>query len=153
MKVKPFSPELYRDNDAEAKAKVLRYVNMKLAEYGLEELALVQNPNRFGCDLILPQLRFFIEPGVKHNWEGAWFPFADVQVEQRKWKYAEPGPWGDWGCLWYLNDQFTHAIIFDHSELKGAGIRYVAAKYGEYAGSKEPFKFIGIEKCNIIRLV
>ena len=77
---KRFDKDLYDDNDTSAKEKAIAYfkrIGMK-AEH---------NSDRYGIDLIVDN-KFYCEVEVKHNWKTSRFPFNDLQLSERKRKFA-----------------------------------------------------------------
>ena len=105
---KPFSPELYADNDF-AKEIVINWLNSS------DEHNAYVNPDQYGIDIICDtayERRYYYEVEVKHNWSGPKFPFGEVHFPARKQKFAKKHPEEDTYFV-MLNSEHTHALIVD----------------------------------------
>lgn len=82
---KPFSQDLY-DQDDKAKLTVMKYLKSR-------DINAIVNPDQFGVDLIETDGPRSWEVEVKHNWDGAGFPFDTVHISARKLKFAVAHSW------------------------------------------------------------
>jgi hypothetical protein len=81
--IKPFSLELYTDND-NAKELVIKWLESKGCTAWV-------NPDQYDIDLLFknPSGDYYsCEVEVKHNWKGAKFPFKTMHIPARKLKFA-----------------------------------------------------------------
>ena len=105
---KPFSQQLYADNDY-AKEIIINWLNKN------DEAHAYVNPDQYGIDIICDtadEWRFYYEVEVKHNWSGPTFPFGEVHFPARKQKFAKKHP-EDTTFFVMLNSEHTHALIVD----------------------------------------
>lgn len=104
MNYKPFSAELYKDND-DAKDLVLQWLVNK-------GYSAVINPDQYGIDILAEKDgdKYEVEVEVKHNWTGPRFPFSEVDFPGRKRKFAKKNEF-----VWFfmLNHERTHGLIVD----------------------------------------
>ena len=108
MSYKPFSPELYADNDY-AKEIVINWLNKD------DESRAWVNPDQYGIDILQDTndgREYFYEVEVKHNWSGPTFPFGEVHFPARKQKFAKKHP-EESTFFVMLNSEHTHALIVD----------------------------------------
>ncbi len=80
--IKPFSLQLYADND-NAKELVIRWLES-------QGFTAWVNPDEYGIDLIFHNKDgdyYYAEVEVKHNWEGVAFPFKSIHFPKRKLKF------------------------------------------------------------------
>jgi hypothetical protein len=85
MTSKPFDPDLYAEHDP---AKLLAITYFERLGYQAEV-----NENQYGIDLKITTPRgkvFWVEIEVKTGWVGKRFPYRDLQLPQRKQKFANP---------------------------------------------------------------
>jgi hypothetical protein len=99
MKSKPFSKELY-DEDDNAKNDLITY---------LDTLGYTNprvNPDQYGIDVLAErdEVTHGFEVEVKHNWKGRKFPFPNVHFANRKRKFAKPN---------------SHFVMFNHERTRG----------------------------------
>lgn len=124
---KKFDKELYDDNDASAKEKAINYFK----KIGMNA---EHNPDRYGIDLIVNN-KFYCEVEVKHNWKGSTFPFSDLQLSERKRKFAildtEESP----VVFMVMNKTHTNALVVKAKDVLDSPSREIPNKYepkGEY---------------------
>lgn len=77
---KPFSKSLHRSNDPQSRRVVKEY----LKRNGIE---VEDNPNKFGVDLISKDGTLQIEVEHRLVWDSEEFPFAEINVPERKAKF------------------------------------------------------------------
>lgn len=78
-KYKSFDSKLYRVND-NAKELAIEY-------FKRIGMSAIVNPDQYGIDLIVDN-QFYCEVEVKHNWKQENFPFPNLQIPERKKKFA-----------------------------------------------------------------
>ena len=78
---KPFSKELYAQNDAKAKKLAKAF----FAKLGIE---LEDHPKRYDVDLVRTDGEGFVECEIKNVWKDEPFPYESVQFPERKAKYV-----------------------------------------------------------------
>lgn len=81
---KKFDEDLFSKNDPKSR-KIIRDF---FAEFGIK---LMDNINKFGVDLVSEDERTRIEVEHRHNWVDGEFPFEDVNVPERKYKFFKDG--------------------------------------------------------------
>lgn len=86
MVYKKFSKKLFNQNDPKARKLCKELFSKK---FGVE---LVDNPDKYGPDLMHKDGKKFVECEIKKVWSGDVFPYATVQFPERKWKYTRAGP-------------------------------------------------------------
>ena len=79
--MKQFDPALHNQFDALAKRKAMRW----FARHGIHSF---ENPDRFGVDLIVPNLGY-CEVEVKTGWKHGRFPFPSLHLPYRKLKFIQ----------------------------------------------------------------
>jgi hypothetical protein len=134
MTYKPFSQELYNDND-NAKDLAIKW----LGHNGIEAWV---NPNTYGIDLMSNSLSYEVE--VKHNWRGSSFPFKTVHFPYRKMKFAK-----DDSMFIMFNHERTHALMIDGKLV--AGSKNVTKDTIYTKGEK--FIEVDVSDCKIHKLV
>lgn len=77
---KPFDPANFEENDPASRACVRAYFARNLVH-------LIDNPDRYGIDLISPDGFFSVEVERRNVWTGKDFPFAEVNLPERKAKF------------------------------------------------------------------
>jgi hypothetical protein len=108
--IKPFSLELYTDND-NAKELVIKWLESKGCTAWV-------NPDQYGIDLLFknPEGDYYsCEVEVKHNWKGPNFPFKSMHIPARKLKFAT-----DNAIFVVLNSERTHLIMLHGEDLRKA---------------------------------
>ena len=136
---KPFSPELYADND-NAKELIIKWLNTD------DENHAYVNPDQYGIDVICDTAdarRYFYEVEVKHNWNGAKFPFSTVHFPKRKMKFANKD-----SIFAMLNHQRTHVLLISGQQFLDASI---VRKDTVYTRNEE-FIEITVDDCKIVEL-
>jgi hypothetical protein len=101
LSYKPFSPELYADND-NAKDLVINFLELN----GFKAWV---NPDQYGIDVIFHDETFvyqYCEVEVKHSWRGSVFPFDTVHFPKRKLKFANTD-----SIFAMLNHERTHVLL------------------------------------------
>ncbi len=110
--IKPFSLELYADND-NAKELIIKWLEAKGCTAWV-------NPDQYGIDLLFKNSTgdyYSCEVEVKHNWKGAKFPFKTMHIPARKLKFAT-----DNAIFVVLNSERTHLIMLHGEDLRKAPI-------------------------------
>ena len=110
--IKPFSLELYTDND-NAKELVIQWLKSKGCTAWV-------NPDQYGIDLLFKNSSgdyYSCEVEVKHNWKGAKFPFKTMHIPARKLKFAT-----DNSIFVVLNSDRSHLIMLHGEDLRKAPI-------------------------------
>ena len=110
--IKPFSLELYADND-NAKELVIKWLESKGCTAWV-------NPDQYGIDLLFKNTEgnyYSCEVEVKHNWKGAKFPFKTMHIPARKLKFAT-----DNSIFVILNSERSHLIMLHGDDLRKAPI-------------------------------
>jgi hypothetical protein len=136
---KPFSPELYADND-NAKELIIKWLNTD------DDNHAYVNPDQYGIDVICEtsdERRYFYEVEVKHNWNGAKFPFSTVHFPKRKMKFANKD-----SIFAMLNHQRTHVLLISGQQFLDASI---VRKDTVYTRNEE-FIEITVDNCKIVEL-
>ena len=136
---KPFSPELYADND-NAKELIIKWLNTD------DENHAYVNPDQYGIDVICDtadERRYFYEVEVKHNWNGSKFPFSTVHFPKRKLKFANKD-----SIFAMLNHQRTHVLLISGQQFLDASI---VRKDTVYTRNEE-FIEITVDDCKIVEL-
>ena len=77
---KPFDPANFEDNDPKSREVVKAYFRKNLIE-------LVDNPDRYGIDLVSPDGFFSVEVERRSVWNTHDFPFVEVNFPERKTKF------------------------------------------------------------------
>ena len=78
---KPFSKELFAENDGRARTIAKEF-------YAKKGIELEDNPKRYGPDLVRTDGKGFIEVEIKRVWKTDDFLYESVQFPQRKQKYV-----------------------------------------------------------------
>lgn len=134
VKRKRFNRILFKEFDERAKS----FLDNHLGE------GWSRNEDRYGPDFVHTDSSRFSEVEIKWVWSGSDFPYADVQLPERK------GKWRDLDLDFYiLNREGTHAVKFHASVLTDELLREVPNRYvpkGEY------FFAIPLTSCEIIKL-
>lgn len=81
---KPFSKSLHKSNDPKSRKVVIEY-------FRKQGIIIEDNPNQFGIDLLSPDGTLQIEVEHRISWEGAQWPFPDINVPERKAKFLADG--------------------------------------------------------------
>lgn len=81
---KPFSKTLHARNDPKSRAVVKKF----FAERGV---TLVDHPNQYDIDLVTEDGKLRVEVEHRINWDTPDFPYAEVNVPERKAKFFEGG--------------------------------------------------------------
>jgi hypothetical protein len=81
---KPFDPANFEENDPETRRVVREYFARNLVE-------LVDNPDRYGIDLVSPDGFVSVEVERRVVWTGKDFPFNEVNLPERKAKFFKDG--------------------------------------------------------------
>lgn len=114
---KKFDTTLYAENDP-AKIVAIRYFT------SIGKRAVV-NPDEYGIDLIVDD-KFYCEVEVKHNWTGDKFPFPNLQIPERKLKFAElDKP----SYFMVMNSDRSRAIVVKGEDLLESPLVEVQNKY------------------------
>ena len=81
---KPFSRALHTSNDPQSRRVVIEY-------FKKQGIALNENANQYGVDLLSPDGTLQIEVEHRLPWTDAEWPFADINVPERKAKFLAEG--------------------------------------------------------------
>jgi hypothetical protein len=81
---KPFSKSLHSSNDPQSRRVVIEY-------FRKQGIPLKENTNQFGVDLLSPDGTLQIEVEHRLPWTEAEWPFADINVPERKAKFLAEG--------------------------------------------------------------
>lgn len=143
---KPFSTELFNENDEKARNAVMQAIND-------DDLYVRNNDDKYGPDLCVYRgykHKFYIEVEIKHTWKDGTkpFPFPTVQVAARKLKYSKSTT--KLVEFWLLSSDLKSAVIILDNVLESSPIQVVPNKY-EPEG--EEFVQVPIEHCTLRRLV
>lgn len=133
MKTKPFSQELYNQND-NAKELAIKWFD----SIGFK---LIVNKDQYGIDLV--GNKFMVEVEVKHNWKGKDFPFETVHIPGRKLKFAN-----DKSIFFMFNHDKSYAMLIDGKLVSNSS---VIIKDNIYL-NKENFIEVNIKNCTIVRI-
>lgn len=136
---KKFDKNLYDDNDTIAKEKVIQYFN----RIGMKA---DHNSDRYGIDLIVNN-KFYCEVEVKHNWKSNTFPFPDLQLSERKRKFAILDTDEFPVVFMVMNYDHTNALVVKGRDVLSSPSKEIPNKYepkGEY--------FFKIPVSNTIRI-
>ena len=93
-KYKKFDHKLYRDNDNLGKKFAKHFLPKIMKQSNPEKYNSVEireNSDKYGPDLCCyndGELIGYFEPEIKHNWNTDKFPFNDLQIPERKAKWA-----------------------------------------------------------------
>ena len=136
-KYKQFDPELFRQNDPQARDVVLSH---------LDSLGLFakENDDQYGPDIVLYRgLKpiSYIEVEVKRVWTEEAFPWDSIQLPLRKEKFTKLGL----PCeFWIINSPLQHAIIIPDTALSSSFVKEIPNRYIK---SGEKFYQIPLEMC------
>jgi hypothetical protein len=106
---KPFSKSLHSSNDPQSRRVVIEYFKKQTPPIILRE-----NPNQFGIDLISPDGTLQVEVEHRLSWEGVEWPFADINVPERKAKFLVDGK----AQYIILSRDFSHIGIVRGEDVK-----------------------------------
>lgn len=140
MAGKPFSPELY-GNDDNAKDQLIDL----LSTQGWKAWV---NPDQYGIDVLSvdpygDEVQFEVE--VKHNWRGRRFQYDGVHFSARKKKFATP----DYKTIFFMfNHERTHALIVYGKDWLDSPVIVKDTIYTR----QEPFVEVPVSKCKFIDL-
>jgi len=129
---KEFSSSLYSENDSIAKKKTFEL-------FESNGILLYAPDNQFTVDLQSDE--FNVECEIKRLWKGSSFPFDDIQIPERKKKFAKLDK-PTYFIIW--NNDLTNYIIIDTISLLNSPIEEVRNKYvnkGELFFKVEKSKF------------
>ena len=94
-KYKPFDKSLFDKNDKIARKLCChflpRIISKNSKKYKGKEVHLRDNPDKYGPDLccyVDGELAGYFEPEIKSNWQSRYFSFPDLQIPERKEKWA-----------------------------------------------------------------
>lgn len=104
---KKFSQSLHRSNDPKSRRVVKEY----LAKQGI---AVDDNPNKFGVDLISKDGTLQIEVEHRLVWADEEFPFEEINVPERKAKFFKENYIG----YAILSRDYTHVGMIDGKTLR-----------------------------------
>lgn len=137
---KPFSQDLYDQNDLGAKSKIIDWLQTN-------GITAWENPDQYGIDLLGtgPRGNYQFEVEVKHNWSGPDFPFATVHFSARKDKFASDNP-NNFFVM--LNHEHTHALIVPGRALVSGKRVIKSTKYTQ----DEQFIEIPVAGCRLSRI-
>lgn len=137
---KPFSQDLYDQNDQKAKARIIDWLQTN-------GITAWENPDQYGIDLLGtgPRGSYQFEVEVKHNWSGPDFPFATVHFSARKDKFASDNP-NNFFVM--LNHEHTHALIVPGRSLVSGKRVIKSTKYTQ----GEQFIEIPVAGCRLSRI-
>lgn len=77
---KSFSKSLHSKNDPQSRTVVIRFFKKK-------GIPLLENPDKYGVDLISPDGTLQIEIEHRLSWDAPEFPFPDINIPERKAKF------------------------------------------------------------------
>jgi hypothetical protein len=131
---KPFSKKSYNRNDPRAMKKIKEILKDTT-------LKLIEHEDRFGKDITVYEKGKFlghIEGEVKEVWRDVPFPFRDVQVPFRKFKFTN-------NTLFVMfNDSLNQHIVMTGKVLKTSSVRELVNKKSN--GKLEPFFAVPLNK-------
>lgn len=125
-KSKPFEQSLHDDNDLPARKVVQEF-------YARIGVALIDNPDRYGIDLVETDGPFCVEVERRPVWDKDAFPFVEVNFLERKVKFFRDR----------LPGSTTYAIV--SKDLKGIGIiddEGIMAVVEKSAPKENPNRFV-----------
>lgn len=139
---KAFDQDLHDKHDPRGRAAAIKYFAKKGYEF-------VENPDKYGIDLVYPEKRCGLEVEVKREWGDEDFIFSTVHVESRKGEMLQhPGP----AAIMVFNSTLTLAwVISGRTVLKSP---LVEVKNKEVA-SGEYFYDVSVKEpgCRYVRVV
>lgn len=103
---KKFSPTLLKNNDPQSRKVVKEY-------FGKRKIPLEDNPNKFGVDLISKDGSIQIEIEHRLVWKTPEFPFAEINVPERKAKFFVENHI----CYVILSEDYSHIGMIDGKRL------------------------------------
>lgn len=138
---KPFSLELYQENDEKARNAVMQYLND-------EDLYVKPNDDRYGPDLCVYlgyKHKAYIEVEVKRVWKADQdtFPWSTVQIPERKRKFTKTTKSVE---FWILRSDLKMAVIIPDYILDSSDSVEVP---NSMVSSGEKFIQVPIEQCII----
>lgn len=104
---KPFDAKLFRQNDPKSRKVVKTY-------FAKRGMVLEDNLDKFGVDLISKDDTLHIEIEHRLVWDSADFPFAEVNVPERKAKFFVENHI----CYVILSKNYTHIGMIDGQTLR-----------------------------------
>ena len=110
---KPFSKELFDDNDLRAKEVIKKHLNA------------IDSDDIYGPDLFVPDGNYYAEVEVKHSWKTYKFQFDTVNIPKRKLKYLDYGM----VVFYVLSKDLRRAIIVQGRSLKPEYLKEVKNKF------------------------
>lgn len=143
---KQFDQKLHDDNDPETRKVVLYYLQ---SLYGIPEHHYVENPDKYGIDIIqrgLIETISGIEVERRHNWTGDYFPFDTINIPERKKKFSNMG-----FPTYYIatNKELTRGIIIDITDIN---IFPLKENKNKYVAEGEMFYSVPISAATYINL-
>lgn len=140
---KPFDSQLFSENDARARETVAQFL------HATNECTVEENPDIYGVDLIVTGVlgnQWAVEVEIKRVWSGPDFPWATVQLPERKRKYLEQGLPVEY---WLLNFDCTSAIVIPGELLDEYPPVEVPNKY---VANGERFFQIPVKRCRRVAI-
>lgn len=147
-KRKPFSQQLFDDNDSAARQAVTDYL------MATEDCSVTHNPDPYSIDLLVRsglEDERGVEVEVKRVWRGKHFPWKTVQLPERKKKFLKLVDSGKLGRIdyWVLNAELTHAWVIPGELLNRMLPEEVPNRY---VARGEKFYQIPISLCKLVEL-
>lgn len=139
MRPKPFSADLYAEND-DAKHQVVKWLEARGYEAWI-------NPDQYGIDVLAQKdgLEYEFEVEVKHNWTGKNFQYKTVNFPKRKLKFAKPS---ETTVFFMLNHERTHALMVTGPVFLASKIIMKATKYTRL----EEFIDVPVDQCVFVEM-
>lgn len=137
---KKFDKKLYKENDQKAKKAGIKF--WKSQGYNINE-----NTDRYGPDLIAEKngKKHYVEVEIKYNWNKEEFQYDDLQIPERKSKFAKL----DMQTYFMVfNSLLNRAFICSTKNLLNSPIQNVANKYMY----KENFFKIPVKKLKLVSI-
>ena len=106
-KHKPFSAALHKRNDPKFRKVVKEYLKKN-------DVIVDDNPDKYGVDLISEDGKVKIEVEHRLSWQGAEFPFPDINVPERKGKFFTDKD----VSYAILNKEYTHMGVISNKKLR-----------------------------------
>jgi hypothetical protein len=137
---KKFDKKLYNQNDNKARKAGIKFWKSK--GYNIQN-----NPDEFGPDLIAEKDgdSFFVEVEVKHNWNKEQFPFNDLQIPERKKKFATIA---QKTYFMVFNSILNRAFICSNKTLLNSPLQNISNKYMD----NENFFKIPVSKLKLVEI-
>lgn len=139
---KPFSRSLHQGNDPQSRKVVIEYF-LKMG------IPLKENPNQFGVDLLSRDGTLQLEVEHRLPWVDEIWPFADINVPERKAKFLAEGK----AQYIILSRDFSHMGIIRGEDIKQYIVKEnLHLNKNKYVRDGEYFYKIPIQKFKWIKI-